>query len=290
MSSPMSPHQTQQNMNAELDSYSYQYAPELLSSTPAKFSFHDFLHGNPSEFVSDFQSEYYPQFQTMPSPCESNYSQETDYALLELTHERESKLKLEEELFENFANCAPYIHLLKSVQGHGQLSGVCNPVHMTGGEEIGSPLSEQYVALTETQTMSPLQCHMNIPTAPSFHGVDQSLLISSQTTSEAPKRSRGRRASNKPDTTSGAKSFICEYGDCGKVFKRSEHLKRHIRSIHTLEKPFQCPYPTCSKRFSRSDNLNQHIRIHRHSKDKGSPRDFNGFTPFMPSPYNSGHL
>ncbi|KAI8097077.1 uncharacterized protein BX664DRAFT_240052, partial [Halteromyces radiatus] len=76
-------------------------------------------------------------------------------------------------------------------------------------------------------------------------------------------RSRGRRVSNIP--SNGARMFICKADGCGKVFKRSEHLKRHIRSIHTLEKPFECPYQSCNKRFSRSDNLNQHIRIHRHS-------------------------
>lgn len=32
------------------------------------------------------------------------------------------------------------------------------------------------------------------------------------------------------------KNFECTEGDCQKVFKRSEHLKRHIRSIHTKEK------------------------------------------------------
>lgn len=84
-------------------------------------------------------------------------------------------------------------------------------------------------------------------------------------------RSRGRRVSNNPSVAAGQKMFTCEHDDCGKVFKRSEHLKRHIRSIHTLEKPFECPYHSCSKRFSRSDNLNQHIRIHRHTgKDKSS--------------------
>ncbi|KAI8093138.1 uncharacterized protein BX664DRAFT_277899 [Halteromyces radiatus] len=82
-------------------------------------------------------------------------------------------------------------------------------------------------------------------------------------------RSRGRRVSSNP--TIGAKMFTCKHDDCGKIFKRSEHLKRHIRSIHTLEKPFECPYQSCSKRFSRSDNLNQHIRIHRHTtKEKAS--------------------
>ncbi|ORZ08428.1 hypothetical protein BCR42DRAFT_455605 [Absidia repens] len=47
-------------------------------------------------------------------------------------------------------------------------------------------------------------------------------------------RSRGRRVSSNP--TIGSKMFTCKHDDCGKVFKRSEHLKRHIRSIHTLEK------------------------------------------------------
>lgn len=96
-----------------------------------------------------------------------------------------------------------------------------------------------------------------------------------------PQRSRGRRVSNRPDIM-GGKLFTCKAPSCGKVFKRSEHLKRHHRSIHTTEKPFPCPIPTCSKRFSRSDNLNQHIRIHRHNKDsmKYSGRHFSNFTPF----------
>ncbi|KAI7878051.1 hypothetical protein K492DRAFT_238801 [Lichtheimia hyalospora FSU 10163] len=86
----------------------------------------------------------------------------------------------------------------------------------------------------------------------------------SSTTTKKMTRSRGRRVSNAP-SNNGARMFTCTADGCGKMFKRSEHLKRHIRSIHTLEKPFECPYQSCSKRFSRSDNLNQHIRIHRHS-------------------------
>ncbi|KAG0299516.1 hypothetical protein BGZ98_009968 [Dissophora globulifera] len=84
-----------------------------------------------------------------------------------------------------------------------------------------------------------------------------------------PKRSRGRRVSSHPDN-SGCKVFTCRFEDCGKIFKRSEHLKRHVRSIHTLEKPFPCPIHNCPKRFSRSDNLNQHIRIHRHTAGAGA--------------------
>ncbi|KAH9993928.1 hypothetical protein BJV77DRAFT_943893 [Russula vinacea] len=33
---------------------------------------------------------------------------------------------------------------------------------------------------------------------------------------------------------------------CGRLFKRLEHLKRHLRT-HTLEHPFQCQ--NCRKRF-----------------------------------------
>lgn len=47
-------------------------------------------------------------------------------------------------------------------------------------------------------------------------------------------RSRGRRVSSVP--TQGERMFVCQTEGCGKVFKRSEHLKRHTRSIHTLEK------------------------------------------------------
>ncbi|GAA5998241.1 uncharacterized protein JCM10292_001066 [Rhodotorula paludigena] len=59
------------------------------------------------------------------------------------------------------------------------------------------------------------------------------------------------------------KIFLCKVPGCGKCFKRSEHLKRHIRSIHTNEKPFMCQWPNCNRFFSRHDNLNQHLRVHR---------------------------
>lgn len=43
-----------------------------------------------------------------------------------------------------------------------------------------------------------------------------------------------RRASLNPDVQS--RVFTCMFDECGKLFKRSEHLKRHVRSVHTLEK------------------------------------------------------
>ena len=57
----------------------------------------------------------------------------------------------------------------------------------------------------------------------------------------------------------GGKSFVCPLFSCGRLFKRMEHLRRHVRT-HTMERPFACS--TCGKRFSRSDNLAQHVRTH----------------------------
>ena len=72
-----------------------------------------------------------------------------------------------------------------------------------------------------------------------------------------------------------AKVFICNVLGCEKRFRRSEHLKRHARSLHTLEKPYVCNLPGCNKKFSRSDNLNQHLRVHkRNSMGKDVPMSF----------------
>ncbi|SMN19066.1 similar to Saccharomyces cerevisiae YER130C Protein of unknown function [Maudiozyma saulgeensis] len=73
-------------------------------------------------------------------------------------------------------------------------------------------------------------------------------------------KTRGRKPSLIPDAS---KQFCCDY--CDRRFKRQEHLKRHIRSLHICEKPFTCHI--CQKNFSRSDNLNQHIKTHAHDEE-----------------------
>lgn len=55
------------------------------------------------------------------------------------------------------------------------------------------------------------------------------------------------------------RGFSCPLLSCGRLFKRLEHLKRHVRT-HTQERPYECT--RCSKRFSRSDNLTQHVKTH----------------------------
>jgi transcription factor STE12 len=57
-----------------------------------------------------------------------------------------------------------------------------------------------------------------------------------------------------------APSRCCPIPMCSKVFKRTEHLKRHLRT-HTSDKPYTCDQ--CGKCFSRSDNLAQHRRTHQ---------------------------
>lgn len=60
------------------------------------------------------------------------------------------------------------------------------------------------------------------------------------------KKSRGRKvptsngepifAASKDKTKKGVRTYTCHADGCGKCFVRGEHLKRHIRSIHTDEK------------------------------------------------------
>lgn len=66
------------------------------------------------------------------------------------------------------------------------------------------------------------------------------------------------------------KSHSCPIPTCGRLFKRLEHLKRHVRT-HTQEKPYICPH--CNKAFSRSDNLAQHKRTH--DREDGAEGPFN---------------
>lgn len=81
------------------------------------------------------------------------------------------------------------------------------------------------------------------------------------------------------------KRFECV--ECGRRFRRREHLKRHISTLHQRDKressssiilstirsanlllclAYACEY--CNRRFSRGDNLLQHSRMrHRYGID-----------------------
>ncbi|XP_054747299.1 transcription factor SPT20 homolog isoform X1 [Anastrepha obliqua] len=57
----------------------------------------------------------------------------------------------------------------------------------------------------------------------------------------------------------GLRPFKCKEEQCGKAFSRKEHLMRHEIS-HSGRKLFSCDI--CHKPFSRKDNLNKHKKIH----------------------------
>ncbi|QLQ80149.1 hypothetical protein HG537_0D01500 [Torulaspora globosa] len=76
-------------------------------------------------------------------------------------------------------------------------------------------------------------------------------------------RGKSRSITPMSGTDDEAKPFKCK--ECSKAFRRSEHLKRHIRSVHSSERPFACMF--CEKKFSRSDNLSQHLKTHKKHGD-----------------------
>ncbi|KAJ3124361.1 homeodomain transcription factor ste12 [Nowakowskiella sp. JEL0407] len=60
------------------------------------------------------------------------------------------------------------------------------------------------------------------------------------------------------------KLYLCSYADCGRQFKRPEHLQRHIR-CHSGTKPYRCPTDRCSKGFKNPENLAVHLKSHTFS-------------------------
>ncbi|KAI0572992.1 hypothetical protein Alg130_10278 [Pyrenophora tritici-repentis] len=49
---------------------------------------------------------------------------------------------------------------------------------------------------------------------------------------------------------------------CGQTFGRSEHRRRHCKTVHSKERLYICKVPDCEKSFSRGDNLRDHYWSH----------------------------
>ena len=56
------------------------------------------------------------------------------------------------------------------------------------------------------------------------------------------------------------KSFKCDYGGCGKLFKRKHQLTTHKRT-HTNEKPYICDFDGCDAAFADSSTLTMRCNI-----------------------------
>ncbi|RMZ83729.1 hypothetical protein DV738_g950, partial [Chaetothyriales sp. CBS 135597] len=91
------------------------------------------------------------------------------------------------------------------------------------------------------------------------HGYSHSVQASPGLHTERPGPVRRARSATMMELGMPYKSHSCPIPSCGRLFKRLEHLKRHVRT-HTQERPYVCKY--CNKAFSRSDNLAQHRRTH----------------------------
>ncbi|KAI1813040.1 hypothetical protein GGS20DRAFT_501212 [Poronia punctata] len=74
-------------------------------------------------------------------------------------------------------------------------------------------------------------------------------------------QSQTRRRRRDGSSSSNVQQRLCSH--CGRNFKRSEHLERHVRT-HTKEKPYICH---CGSAFSRRDLLTRHIRISHEASD-----------------------
>jgi hypothetical protein len=73
--------------------------------------------------------------------------------------------------------------------------------------------------------------------------------------------------------------YACEFADCidkngrRKMFKRREHAKRHVDTVHLKKKQFRCWVPGCATQpFTRSDNLTTHLKS-THGKKSVSSRN-----------------
>lgn len=63
------------------------------------------------------------------------------------------------------------------------------------------------------------------------------------------------------ESSHNEKMRVCNVPGCGKQFKTSYNLKRHIKR-HSGHKPYICPWFLCNKRFVESDDLKRHSKIH----------------------------
>jgi hypothetical protein len=73
--------------------------------------------------------------------------------------------------------------------------------------------------------------------------------------------------------------YACEFAGCmdkngkRKMFKRREHAKRHVDTVHLKKKQFTCWVPGCTTQpFTRSDNLTTHLKS-THGKRSVSSRN-----------------
>jgi transcription factor STE12 len=133
-------------------------------------------------------------------------------------------------------------------------NGLRNTLLNQGFQRHTTPLRDSPYQRTMTPAPSQVQ--------PIFHAHEELAKLQMEhderysTASPMPMDMRNSSVTPGPGDGSPAKTFTCPVPTCGRLFKRLEHLKRHVRT-HTQERPYVCGI--CTKKFSRSDNLAQYI-------------------------------
>lgn len=67
-----------------------------------------------------------------------------------------------------------------------------------------------------------------------------------------------------PDNSDQAKNSL-ECSQCGRVFKKKEHLTQHVK-LHSGVRPFKCNEEGCTKAFHRKEHLLRHLVSHTGKK------------------------
>lgn len=132
----------------------------------------------------------------------------------------------------------------QAIEDPEQTEDELTPEHVTHAPDVSSDVALQSQAVSNGDTSMQLTfLNSNADGSVSLDArrAPRSRVVLPTPVPNLTKKSRGRRVptTNSLDQggdTKDARVYVCQVDGCGKCFYRGEHLKRHIRSIHTHEK------------------------------------------------------
>nr|CAB3265135.1 ZF(C2H2)-38 zinc finger protein 38 [Phallusia mammillata] len=179
------------------------------------------------------QRPLYPATSQYPNPSEVQLRRETPYQV------QNEQPAMHYQATQNTNNN----HMLNQAPhppfNSPKMASALPPGSMVGGHCINGPWpnNNQYGTSFPTSGMKSLQ-------SPSSFSENQNTSSSAE----------GDSSVSQP--TPNKRSYPCP--KCSKVFKRGDHLKRHLLSVHDREHPYQCG--ECSKGFASVNTLTRHCQ------------------------------